>query len=286
MKPSGMFLRFLVLALSASLVLAACELPPATVATNNNQPPAAVNTNPAPNGVVVGLPPAAATGTASALAMAQTATAAAAASATANANAAATATAQMPVAPQLTPISQDVNCRFGPGTDYASVGFVKVGVTVPILGTNQDHSWWQIQNLQDIPGSMCWVSGPLVNTLGDISKVPTVQAPSGLVTSVTISVSPGAVVHGTCGGPNPVDFSMSVTTNGPATVNYYIQIFNGDNTNRTPQLPATLTFASASTQTFDPGGSYHTDCGSYYIKGVITSPNSVSTQTNWKVVNP
>ncbi len=196
------------------------------------------------------------------------------------------ATASVPSEAMLTPSGKDVNCRYGDGTQYAAIGFLRAGQTVPIHGTNGPHSWWQIQNPQDIAGHYCWVSGAAINTIGDISQIKVMPIPLPFVTAVSVSVSPGATVHGTCGGPNPVSFSVSITTNGPTTVGYYIQIFNSDNTNRTPQLPGTLTFATASTQTFDPGGAYHTDCGSFYIKAVVTSPNNISAQANWQVVSP
>jgi hypothetical protein len=281
MKKPNLFVRLVILAASASLILSACDLPKATppviinpvgststptvvpgslteVPTVASVPPSAVP----PTGVPpTAVPPTAVPPTA-------------------------VPPTTVPTTPELTPIDKDVNCRFGPSTNFLSVGFVKVGQTVPIHGTIPDHSWWQIQNPQDVAGHFCWVGGSVVKTLGDISLVAVVAIPTALVTDVTVSVSPGSVVHGTCGGPNPVSFSVSITTNGPTSVGYYIQIFNSDNTNRTPQLPATLTFASASTQTFDPGGSYHTDCGSYYIKAVVTSPNSLSAKADWKVVSP
>ena len=94
------------------------------------------------------------------------------------------------------------------------------------------------------------------------------------------------MVHGTCGGPNPTSFSVSITTNGPATVIYHLEIYNGDGTLRNKTTDTTLTFTSADTQTFDPGGAYKTDCGKYNIKVVVTSPNSKTGQASWSVVSP
>jgi hypothetical protein len=109
--------------------------------------------------------------------------------------------------------------------------------------------------------------------------------PTGLVASV--SVSTPAVVHGTCGGPNPTNFSVSITTNGPAKVIYHLEIYNGDGSLRNKTSDTTLMFASASIQTFDPGGAYNTDCGTNFkIKVLVTSPNSKSGQATWSVVSP
>ena len=41
--------------------------------------------------------------------------------------------------------SQTVNLRGGPGTGYSRVGQLRAGQTLPILGKNQDGSWWQVQ---------------------------------------------------------------------------------------------------------------------------------------------
>jgi hypothetical protein len=179
----------------------------------------------------------------------------------------------------------DANCRFGPGTTYLSVGGLRVGEIAPILGTNADHTWWQIQTPRELPGNLCWIRYTVVTASGDLSLVPVVPTPGGLVTDVHITAGSG-VIHGTCGGPNPISFSLSITTNGPATVVWHLQIFNGDNSVRNTTSDSSLVFASYSTQTFDPGGPYHTDCGSFYIKGSVTSPNAKSSRADWSVVSP
>jgi uncharacterized protein YgiM (DUF1202 family) len=183
----------------------------------------------------------------------------------------------------VTPSTVNANCRFGPGTDFLSVGALMVGQTVPILGTISDRTWWQIDNPW-AAGTKCWVSNAVTSTSGDLSKVPVLSIPTGLVTDVTIRTP--AVVHGTCGGPNPTSFKLSITTNGPATVIYHLEIYNSDGSLRNKTADTTLAFASASTQTFDPGGAYKTDCGSFKIKAVVTSPNSKSGQASWSVVSP
>ncbi len=189
------------------------------------------------------------------------------------------------VTPMVTPKTDAANCRFGPGTGFLSVGGLAVGSTVPIHATIADKSWWQIDSPQD-PGTFCWVAAAVTNTFGDLSLVPIVPMPTGLVAAVAVTVSSGAVLHGFCGGPNAVSFQVTVTTNGPATVVYHISIYNGDGSFRNSPGDATLTFASASTQTFDPGGAYKTDCGSFYIQAIVTSPNNASAQANWAVVQP
>ncbi len=187
-------------------------------------------------------------------------------------------------AAMVTANTVNTNCRFGPGTDFSSVGVLMVGQTVPILSTIADQSWWQIAN-PGSPSTQCWVASSVTSTSGDLSKVPVLPIPTGLV--VSVSVSTPAIVHGTCGGPNPTNFLVSITTNGPAKAIYHLEIYNGDGSLRNKTSDTTLMFASASIQTFDPGGAYNTDCGTNFkIKVLVTSPNSKSGQATWSVVSP
>jgi hypothetical protein len=181
----------------------------------------------------------------------------------------------------ITPESKDVNCRFGPNTAFLSVGELNVGVTVPITGTIADHSWWQIDN-PIAHGTPCWVAGDVITTSGDLSLVPVVPIPTGLV--ITVGVTTTAVIHGTCGGPNPTSFQVSITTNGPALVTYHVEIY-GEKGILSKGDDETRTFSSASTQTFDPGGSYHTDCGNFWIMAIVTAPNNMSAEAGWSVIS-
>jgi uncharacterized protein YraI len=188
-------------------------------------------------------------------------------------------------AAMVTPKTEPANCRFGPGTAFSSVGGLKSGSSVPIHATIAGMSWWQIESPQN-PGTFCWVSAAVTNTFGNLTLVPIVPIPTGLVTSIAVSVSSGAVLHGFCGGPNAVNFQVTITTNGPATVIYHVSIYNADGTFRNSPGDTTLTFVNSSTQTFDPGGAYKTDCGNYYIQAIVTSPNILSAQADWTVVQP
>ena len=183
----------------------------------------------------------------------------------------------------LTPGTVNANCRFGPGTAFLPVGVLLLGQTVPILGKIADQTWWQIDN-PSASGTTCWVSNTVVITSGDLSTVPVVAVPTGLVTKVVITTP--KVVHGVCGGPNATSFKLSITSNGPATVVYHLEIYNGDGSLRNKTSDTTLMFATADTQTFDPGGAYKTDCGNYKITAFVTSPNQMSGSASWSVVSP
>jgi hypothetical protein len=185
--------------------------------------------------------------------------------------------------PMVSPSGEDVNCRFGPATSFLAIGSLRIGEIVPIHGTITDHSWWQIEDPRNL-GTFCWVKADLTTATGNLSLVPIIAVPIGLVTNVTITTP--ALIHGICGGPNSTTFSVSITTNGPATVVYHLEIFNGGGTLRNATDNTTLIFAAFGTQTFDPGGAYRTDCGNFYVKVIVTSPNPMSAQANWSVVNP
>ena len=182
--------------------------------------------------------------------------------------------------PMLLPRGDAVNCRFGPGTDFLTVGALKVGNSEPILGTIPDRSWWQIQNPQDIAGHFCWVADGVILTSGDLTRVPVVPVPVGLVTAV--AVDPIATINGICHMPNVYDPHGSITTNGPTTVVYHWEIWRGGAIFRATS-DTTLAFAGASTQAIDPG-SDHGDCGDYIAKLIVTSPNNLSAQQSFSIV--
>jgi hypothetical protein len=153
----------------------------------------------------------------------------------------------------------------------------------PIRGTIDDRSWWQIEDPRNL-GTFCWVKADLTTATGDLLLVPLLAIPTGLVTDVVVTTP--AVVHGFCGGPNSTNFSVSITTNGPATVTYHMEIFNGDGTLRNTTANTNLIFTEFGTKTFDPGGAYRTDCGNYVVKAIVTAPNNNTGQASWSVVYP
>jgi hypothetical protein len=155
---------------------------------------------------------------------------------------------------------------------------------LPIRATINDNSWWQIKDPREI-NSLCWVKASLTSTSGNLSSVAKLAIPTGLVTDVTVVANP-PLVHGYCGGPNAVTFTVSITTNGPATVTYHLEIFNGDGTLRNKTENANLVFTEFGTKAFDPGGAYKTDCGEYLLKVVVSSPNLMTGLANWSVVSP
>ena len=169
----------------------------------------------------------------------------------------------------LAPRDKPVNCRFGPGTVYVSVGSgLAIGSSAQILGKSADGGWWQIQDPSS-PGQKCWVGSGVTNTTGDLSTIPVVAAPPAVVTAVTASAS---VSYLACGGPNVIVFSGSITTNGPATVTFRWEV-RGDKKNT--DVSQKLIFSAAGTKNIT-SDSYKADCGKYSITLHVLSPNDIS----------
>jgi len=70
---------------------------------------------------------------------------------------------------------QNVNCRAGPGTLYDVLTSILRGIELPIVGRNQEGTWWAVQ----APGLIahCWVWGENVEVVGDVEAAPVLAAP-------------------------------------------------------------------------------------------------------------
>ena len=186
--------------------------------------------------------------------------------------------------PYLTPKSDKAECRSGPGTVYSPVAALGMGKKAHILATISGRSWWEIGDPL-ASQTRCWVPDGLVVITGDPSGVPVVAIPSGTVTALAISGP--AVLPTVCSNEetNQVSFKISITTNGPATVTYYMEVYDKSETMLLMHSDnATLAFASASTQIVNPGGTFLTDCGDFNIKLIVTKPNAMTARASWSVV--
>jgi len=181
-----------------------------------------------------------------------------------------------PTIPIVWASSVAVNCRYGPGTAWASVSALQLNVTAEIAGRNASNDWWYIKDPLN-PGSFCWVAMSVTNAAGNLAPIPVVSPPTALVTGVTVDAN---VSYSACGGPNPIQFSGTITTNGPTTVTYQWEI-TGDKQNTTS--PETLKFDVAGTKDVPDPGAYSADCGKYTITLHVTDPNDKSAKKNFKV---
>ncbi|HUH97490.1 MAG TPA: SH3 domain-containing protein [Anaerolineales bacterium] len=181
-----------------------------------------------------------------------------------------------PGAPQLTPRSSAVNCRSGPDVAYASLDAINFGQTASIAGRNDDDTWWYVRDPNNA-SVFCWVSASVATASGNLSNLPVVPAPAVIVTNVTVGAS---VSFSMCGGPNPVSFSGTITTNGAAKVSFQWEI-RGAKSNTTP--PQTITFKAAGMKNAPNPGTYTADCGHYSISLHVLSPNDLSAKQNFKI---
>ncbi|HTP02139.1 MAG TPA: hypothetical protein VMJ64_12265 [Anaerolineales bacterium] len=195
----------------------------------------------------------------------------------------ATATATVfatPTMPQVTPISANVNCRSGPDVAYDAVSVLISGTSTQVSGRNDDSSWWYVHDPSN-PGAFCWISAGVVTFAGPQGGIPVVVGPAPIANQVTVDVALPSTI--TCGGPNPVTFSGTISTNGKADVKYQWEI-TGDKSNTT--APETLSFDEAGTKDVPDPGAYNVDCGNYKVTLHVIGPNNLSASKDFRVHAP
>lgn len=72
------------------------------------------------------------------------------------------------------PSNVAVNVRSGPGTEYPTVGGLDLGQSAPVVGRNQNASWYAIAYRNE-PNA--WLAASVVNLSGDCSNVPLLRIP-------------------------------------------------------------------------------------------------------------
>ncbi len=185
-----------------------------------------------------------------------------------------------PTTPQVTPVSANVNCRSGPDVAYDAISVLISGSSTEVAGRNQDSSWWYVHDPSN-PADFCWISAEVVTIAGPQGNIQVVAAPAPIANQVTVDVALPSTTA--CGGPNPVQFSGTISTNGKVDVKYQWEI-TGDKTNTTS--PETLSFAQAGTQDVPNPGSYSVDCGKYKVTLHVIGPNDISASKDFKIQAP
>lgn len=182
-----------------------------------------------------------------------------------------------PSVPQVTPNSSNVNCRSGPDVAYSAISSLNVGQFAQIAGRNDDSSWWYVVDPFN-PAGFCWVAASVVTTSGNLSNLPLIPPPAAIVTKVTVGASVASPVY--CGGPNVIEFSGKITTNGATKVTFQWEV-TGDKSNTTS--PENINFKVAGTKSAPDPGVYKADCGNYTITLHVLSPNDISASYKFKV---
>jgi hypothetical protein len=73
-------------------------------------------------------------------------------------------------------VTENTNCRAGPSPIYGVEGYVTTDMVLPVMGINEGHSWWWVQN-PTYPDYNCWVWKYTSVVEGDTSEIPIYRDP-------------------------------------------------------------------------------------------------------------
>lgn len=175
------------------------------------------------------------------------------------------------------PKDQPVNCRFGPGTSYAVIGALVVGMQAEMIGRSEDSTWWYVRNPSD-PSTSCWLSAEFVQTVGNVQSLPVMNSPQIMVTNVFVQVDP-PVINVACDAlPQVVTINVEITTSGPATVTWHWESSAG-----VVSPDKTVLFEAGDTKSVQDY--YQVDkISDYVITAQTTLPNIMTGQAGLRVV--
>lgn len=94
-----------------------------------------------------------------------------------------TATLSVP----MVSVSEDTNCRSGPGVIYDYLGALTKGEKAEVVGKNTANNYWVIKN-PDYAGT-CWLWGRYATVEGDTSRIPEWLVPSTPTPSIPAAPS-------------------------------------------------------------------------------------------------
>lgn len=73
-------------------------------------------------------------------------------------------------------VSEDTNCRVGPGQVFEKVGWLEVGESAIVLGRHPEKDYYVIHNPRG--SGLCWLWGEYATITGERSELPIVEPPS------------------------------------------------------------------------------------------------------------
>jgi len=111
----------------------------------------------------------------------------------------------------------DIACRFGYGTAWSEEGTLLRKTPVPILGRNEDSSWWYIANPDD-EGETCWLPAQQTAAEGDLAGVPVKEQPEAIVGHVTVDINPNEETIACFAFPFAFDVQTTIGVTGPVTI--------------------------------------------------------------------
>jgi len=193
----------------------------------------------------------------------------------------ATATPTIPIA---WPKDVPVNCRYGPGTEWAVLSGLNLGQISEIAGRNSDSTWWYIKDPAS-PGSFCWVAASVTNTAGNTAALGIVNPPNAYVTGVTVKLSPSSISLPGCFGPvQAITIKGTIAVNGPVKVKvkWHFELEQGGS------FPSdTTNFAGVDSKIVNgPDYSPPPGAGNFWVRLIITSPNDKVGEAKYKILCP
>ena len=186
-----------------------------------------------------------------------------------------------PTVPIAWPTDVNVNCRFGPGTEWLVTGALLTGQTATITGKSASGTWWYVTT-PNAPSAPCWVAASVTTTAGNLATLPVVSPPTASVTNVTIEKIADISIAGCIGPAQKLDLKGSIEMNGPGTVKWYFETQQGG-----ALATYSTDFTTSGSQTVSDSNFTPTVVeGSYWVRLIVTSPNSKQAETTYKIECP
>ncbi|MBT3321077.1 MAG: hypothetical protein HN392_02215 [Anaerolineae bacterium] len=185
-----------------------------------------------------------------------------------------------PTVPIALPKDQNVNCRYGYGTDWLAIAALVTGQPATIKGKNASGTWWYISP-PNAPGTSCWVADSVTKTAGNLAGLPVYDQSTASVIAVSIE-KPDTISVGGCIGPlQPITLGGSIQTNGPGTVDWHFETEQGG-----ALANHTNDFSEAGSKSFTESFLPTLTVGDYWIKLVVTGPNGKVAESSYKIECP
>lgn len=175
----------------------------------------------------------------------------------------------------------NVNCRFGPGTEWQAIGALITGQTATISGKNAYGTWWYV-TVPNSPGTPCWVAASVTDTAGNLANLPVVAPPESSVISVTIEKPDNVSIAGCMGPANLMNLKGSIEMNGPGEVKWHFETQQGGTLATYATDFATAGAQAVADNNFTPTVAV----GTYWVKLIVTSPNNKQAEASYKIECP
>jgi hypothetical protein len=176
----------------------------------------------------------------------------------------------------VSPMSQPVNCRYGPSVAYSVIGGLDLGRQAEMLGRSADSQWWYVRNPSN-PSTNCWLAASVTETIGNVEALPVVEAPLAIVTKIDVTMDT-ILLNVSCNAlPNYVTATAEIFTNGPTNVLWRWESSDGEVFDEEPLL-----YLEGSSQVVQL---YYRvkSANSYWLNVHILSPNDTTGRAYFKV---